>query len=202
MHLANTKNKYLFVIILSILIVMIGCSVKKHYKTLSIFFDGVPKPGSEKKQEEIKELSRKKTTQQRKIVEMVSRHPAFVERKCQECHNTRAVNFLQMKERVFCFKCHDRDDFAGAYVHGPVVGGGCLVCHLPHESQYKNLLKVQDSQMCFECHDKSDLTHKECLNNNEEEGKTCTGCHDPHTGDNRFFLVPGVTKSGIKENES
>ena len=203
MHLANTSSKYLSIIILSIFVVMMmGCSVKKHYKTLSIFFDGVPNPEAQKKEEEKKALSLKERPQPQKTVKMVSQHPAFVERKCNECHNTRAKNFLQMKTRVFCFKCHDRDEFDEAYVHGPVVGGGCLVCHLPHESQYKYLLKVEDSQMCFECHDRRDLVDIEPHRKSEGRKEICTRCHSPHSGDNRFFLVPGVAKTDINKNES
>jgi predicted CXXCH cytochrome family protein len=65
--------------------------------------------------------------------------------------------------------------------------GACLACHLPHESRYEGLLKSNVPQLCIDCHttwDKRDVKA-------HSKGKMCTQCHNPHAGNNRFFLEEG-----------
>lgn len=193
MHSAAIKNrnriKWIFVILL---LFFCACSVKKNYKVLSIFFDGVPNPNQPKKTEA------KKTENGSPVngingaaaetpqVVMLSRHPDFVEKNCKECHDIAKANLLKGKGRQLCFSCHDESDFGGVYVHGPIAGGGCTTCHLPHESQYESLLKNTGSQMCLDCHMQGDLSKIE--SHEEKEGRTCVQCHLPHAAGNRFFL--------------
>lgn len=163
-----------------------GCSVKKNYKALSFFFDGVPKPGEPGKEEKEPGTAAAKPTAHKPEtwVKMVSRHPAFAQRKCRECHSIKSLTFLKGKKAAFCFTCHRQEKFTGEFIHGPVAVGACLACHLPHESKYKRLLNLDVPGLCISCHvlwENRDLE-------SHSKGKTCTECHDPHAGDNRFLL--------------
>ncbi len=174
------------------LLFLCACSVKKNYKVLSVFFDGVPNPEEKKKTAVAKAengtpINSTGKTGRPEVKEVIrSSHPDFAERECKECHNIARANLLKGKGRLLCFSCHDKSEFGGVYVHGPIAGGGCSTCHLPHESKYESLLKNTGDQMCLDCHTPGDLTKIEP--HEEKEGRTCVQCHLPHTAGNRFFL--------------
>ena len=72
------------------------------------------------------------------------------------------------------------------YVHGPVVVSDCFFCHHYHNSIYAGVLIAESTDLCLRCHNGADLTkgaHHEAL-----DQSACTECHDPHVGDNRFFV--------------
>ncbi len=191
MPTVRTVSKYLSAALLFLFFFAgLSCSVKKNYKTLSFFFDGVPKPGTGEEQKTgqrepgpaapgkpgaIKPVSQ---------VKIVSSHPAYTQRKCRDCHNTQSISFLKEKKDRFCYTCHKQENYTGAYLHGPVAVGACLACHLPHESRYERLLKSNVPQICIDCHttwDKRDVKA-------HSKGNMCTQCHNPHAGSSRFFL--------------
>ena len=168
-----------------------SCSVKKNYKTLSFYFDGVPKPGTENKthrqEPDPTAPGKPGPVKQANQVKIVSIHPAYTQRKCRDCHNTQSISLLKEKKERFCYSCHKQENYTKDYLHGPVAVGACLACHLPHESKYERLLKSNIPQICLDCHttwDKQDVKA-------HSMGKMCTQCHNPHAGSSRFFLEEG-----------
>jgi predicted CXXCH cytochrome family protein len=179
------RNKTLFLIIIIILIVnWSGCSVKKNYKVLTFFFDGVPDPEKERKTTH-KQIPVKngKNKAPREVIILKSKHPDFVSNQCNKCHDKSATNYLITDEKKLCFTCHKSTEFSGGFVHGPVAVNSCLFCHFPHESKNESLLKKATDHMCFECHKKEDQHSL-----SDKNKGNCTHCHNPHTGKNRFFL--------------
>ncbi|MCK5056288.1 MAG: hypothetical protein KAT34_06510 [Candidatus Aminicenantes bacterium] len=184
MRSAAIGNKW---ILLFLFFLLTACSVKKNYKILSLVFDGVPKPGSEKKIIPANQPQKPgEIKREREVTVMLSSHPAFKERKCGDCHDTGRANLLKKERNDICYSCHKKEKFAGDYLHGPIAVGECLTCHLPHESKYERLLKSKDKKACFDCHDEADLTKIE--QHEEKEDRTCLSCHLPHAANNKFFL--------------
>jgi predicted CXXCH cytochrome family protein len=188
MHTVRTASKYISVILLFLFIfIWPGCSVKKNYKVLSFFFDGVPKPDQETQKDKDTDKTAPRTQESikpGKLVKIESRHQAYTERKCRECHNVKSIAFLKEKKAGLCFTCHKEEKYSGDYLHGPVAVGACLACHLPHESKYKQLLKLDVPALCIECHVTWDTRDVKA----HSKEKACTQCHDPHAGDNRSLL--------------
>ena len=118
-----------------------------------------------------------------------------------------------------CLLCHD--DFSkespgneGLWIHGPVAGGWCVMCHDPHASPYQSLLLERSIvNICSGCHRVEDLVavtpehRQEDAPGGDETGdqdlelkeagevekairvvEDCTGCHDPHRGSDRRML--------------
>lgn len=201
MHTVRTAGSVLFLIPLVLFLTLWpGCSAKKNYKTLSFFFDGVPKPGEKSKtggkkvQGPVLEKAPLKPENWDKII---SRHPPYAERKCKECHNTRSLNFIRGKKDRLCYTCHKKEKFVGDYLHGPVAVGACLACHLPHESKYDKLLKMDSPRLCTGCH--TTLVKRDIKSHGK--GKVCTQCHNPHAGSNRYFLEQPQEGKMMKMNE-
>lgn len=173
-------------ILVFFLLISVCCSPAKRYKILKVFFDGVPEPGTAKKEEEI---SRPKYSQlhiKKKAIPITSRHPDYFKNICDKCHDRTASNFLKAEKNRICFTCHQEDRFNSKFVHGPVAVRDCLACHLPHESPYKKLLKKKCNVLCLECHDIEDTP--EAKNHYISKKGDCVDCHDPHTSDSQFFI--------------
>ena len=210
MHSVITKARSKLLVIFLFIVLLPGCAGEKRYKVLSVFFDGVPKPGSAKEQTHGKakpgEVSGEKAApeQTRKVIQILSQHPDYKNHKCDKCHNRSASNFLRARSDRICFLCHKEKDFKGAFIHGPAAVSDCSICHLPHESQFDRLLITDSRKICLYCHQARDVAlnpvHAKLFNKNgtdpgqngQEHPKRCTNCHDPHKGDNRFFLKKGA----------
>lgn len=54
---------------------------------------------------------------------------------------------------ALCTGCHEAAMFEGKFVHAPVAGGLCTLCHDPHASDYARLLKKEPVAVCLDCHD-------------------------------------------------
>lgn len=54
---------------------------------------------------------------------------------------------------ALCMYCHDSAMFEGKFVHAPVAGGLCTLCHDPHASDHARLLKKEPVAVCLDCHD-------------------------------------------------
>jgi predicted CXXCH cytochrome family protein len=192
MRLGTIANKLLPAVLLLSLVTVTGCSVKKNQKLLNFFFDGVPTPeeiDARKNQDETAkpgDRARKKNRAApgKTWVKIKSRHPDFFKNVCNNCHNRSSSNFLKTEKKEICFSCHKQDRFEGRFVHGPVAVKQCLSCHFPHESQYEKLLRAKDADLCRMCHKKEHVSPPESC----DRSKKCTTCHDPHVGDNRFFV--------------
>jgi len=122
------------------------------------------------------------------------KHTKGEDETCFLCHDLGAdlvaVIDEQTESKNPCFKCHQDKikSFDQEYVHGPVAGGSCLICHASHGSDNEHLLNLPEDMLCFECHSdvekqvKALVVHQPFI-----EGK-CGECHDPHSTNNEWIL--------------
>lgn len=104
---------------------------------------------------------------------------------CNDCHGKGFS--VSRPEDSICYRCHDKQD-EGKFVHGPLAGGACAICHEPHGSSRKFFLKGDPLVICTSCHDQNlSRMHIEASKN-----KNCDKCHNPHSSDREFFLKLGV----------
>jgi predicted CXXCH cytochrome family protein len=129
---------------------------------------------------------------------------------CHRPHSSNYAPLLKNSMEKLCFSCHtDLGEYVGASKnrHGPVQTGDCTECHNVHGSKFTKLLvryypmnfyspyAPENYDLCFGCHNKEIAKNKstETLTNfrdvnynlhyfhvNNEKGRTCTACHDPH----------------------
>lgn len=128
------------------------------------------------------------------LKESFSKHTQGNNKTCLMCHqlssNLKAIIDEQNKEKNPCYKCHDDKikSFDREYVHGPIAGGSCMICHSMHGSKNEHHLNFPESMLCFECHDDVEeqinllTVHKPFMEGN------CVGCHDPHSTNNEWIL--------------
>jgi predicted CXXCH cytochrome family protein len=69
-----------------------------------------------------------------------------------------------------------------------VAVNGCLACHLYHKSEYPGVLVADAQTLCFHCHEEDAMRTDKHHATIEQD--RCIDCHDPHGGDDRFFLTP------------
>lgn len=107
---------------------------------------------------------------------------------CNECHAEKASEFRKRK-----------------YLHGPIAAGMCEVCHDSHGSAYPSQLKLPVNELCLSCHEEVRKTPHVVRTTTggghpvgdkpdpSPAGKgrlmSCISCHDPHSGDVRYFFV-------------
>jgi predicted CXXCH cytochrome family protein len=141
---------------------------------------------------------------------------AALERGCASCHagvtatdshTTQPKRQANAKPKAIvaaehCMDCHERKNFEGKFVHGPVTDGTCGACHDPHSSDNVGLLTMAPAKLCLDCHtaiskaphvvagftskghplgDRKDGTFADDM---LRPGKPfyCAGCHEPHAG--------------------
>jgi predicted CXXCH cytochrome family protein len=197
MRSVSTKTSSKIILVL-LLLALINCAAEKRYKVLTVFFDGVPKPGEKKEQEKTKsqeQTGRQTNKPQAEVIQIISRHPGYRDGKCNDCHDRSAANFLRTSRDTLCFTCHDQGDFQGAFVHGPVAVNDCLSCHLPHESRYAKLLIKKNEEICLYCHLGEDIAQNPAHSNTST---ACSRCHYAHAAANRFFLKNTALTPGGK----
>jgi predicted CXXCH cytochrome family protein len=115
-------------------------------------------------------------------------------RPCTGCHRIRqdltAESFETTGGENPCFQCHS--DKVGLleeeYVHGPVAGGACTICHDPHGSDYASTLVSPVPVLCETCHDQLSGENKPVQHYPFLRG-WCIDCHDPHATSNKWVLV-------------
>jgi predicted CXXCH cytochrome family protein len=168
-----------------------SCSSTNSYKTLSFFFDGVPKPDIEKTSQKLDSLaSADSTSLSQNIIlaqkPLVNYHPPFQEKECASCHDQSAMGKFINPQPELCYQCHD--DFKNTYkvLHGPVAGGQCTACHNPHQSENENLLTRTGQSLCLYCHESNLVMALE--EHKEIQDANCTDCHNPHGGENKYNL--------------
>jgi predicted CXXCH cytochrome family protein len=172
--------------------IAIGCAAtpEERYRTLSFFFDDVPLPESMRPPPAVEDLevvdSTRPQMSKRPTLRWVIHDPD-----CDECHTSRETQVAYADAPELCWDCHDRDDFAGEFEHGPFAVGACLQCHTPHKSQHASLLRLPPGEICIQCHDAT--TFAELEQHTETEGENCIGCHSPHSASLRYFLKPEST---------
>ncbi len=99
-------------------------------------------------------------------------------------------------------RCHS--DLATAkFIHGPIGGGICPICHNSGEAPRKALPPVHPAvriesaaRACLLCHEEiRALLELDSIHSPVEDGY-CIDCHDPHQSDSPYFLKfpPKITK--------
>lgn len=178
--------KYLFFLI--VMLIAINCSVKKHYKTLSFFFDGVPAPVADSiasiDSVNIGTLTDSATMSA--VKPEVFHHVPYQQHRCEICHDQTFMGQLIEPQPGLCYICHENLEDNYKTLHGPVAAGYCSECHSPHQSKNEKLLTETGEKLCFYCHD-ADLVKSADMHNISEETQ-CIVCHDPHGGENRFIV--------------
>jgi predicted CXXCH cytochrome family protein len=177
-------------LILGLVLQVVGCKTpEERHRLLTIFFDGVPPlypvepeplPG------EPEEGDTPQVARAAAVNSNASVHGPVAEKECDQCHSSRYSNQLKLERPELCWSCHDREDFAGAVVHGPFSAGFCQGCHDPHRSQYAYLLVSDEADLCLGCHEQSDLA--DIVDHRSGEGRLCQSCHDPHASDRKYML--------------
>lgn len=165
-----------------LLFLLFGCGpmTMAQYKTLSLFFDGVPNPEEE---EALKDRNAKGAGKVKQAAATYRMHGPYAARLCTACHQT-GTNALILPIEQLCFKCHVLQ-FDKKYVHGPVAAGGCKTCHDPHGSSFPYLLVSEARVFCFKCHSEKDIAKNEA---HKEVSEQCTACHDAHTSNELYLL--------------
>ncbi len=97
---------------------------------------------------------------------------------------------------VDCLMCHP--DLAAKKVKHAAVDMGCAGCHtavdasdVPHKMRNKvpKGLSGEQPELCYGCHDRTLFSKKTV---HAAVGMGCTGCHNPHSSDNRKLLAAAV----------
>lgn len=119
----------------------------------------------------------------------------MADKDCAFCHtkngDSRTERIIRKPPYEKCYSCHlDKiKSFNLEYVHGPVAGGSCAVCHDPHGSGFEYSLKNAEEILCFSCHSfTSEVKNLPQQHPPFANGK-CGRCHDPHATANRWVLV-------------
>jgi predicted CXXCH cytochrome family protein len=168
----------------SFLFIVLACNPQTSYKTLSIFFDGVPDPDKPNiadslAADSLDAQNTENITATKKSVSWII-HDAYSKETCGDCHDkSQAYKILEPLPEL-CYQCHD--DFSEQYeiLHAPLEDGECSECHNPHKSKNAALLIAPPKKICFGCHDFEDIKENEA--HEDIEPGDCLDCHNPHGG--------------------
>jgi len=163
--------------------VVAGCTATSRHKALTTFFDGVP---PQKPAAGTSPLAPDSAASGPAAAAppAYKEHAPFAAKACDACHDRAATNALVAPKEELCARCHEMT-LDVKYVHGPLVSGGCLVCHEPHRSRYDYLLVAEPSSFCFRCHDRAALS---AIDEHQSPDVDCTACHNAHGSDQKYFL--------------
>lgn len=175
-----------------------ACSVERHHRVLSFFFDGVPDPNAPAPEPEPTAASVSLPAASATSAEPSgSLHPPVRDRLCHQCHQIpeRAPGagwqaglpeLLAPREQL-CRRCHEPP--SAAHVHGPAGAQRCDLCHESHQSAFPHLLRVERQEgLCRSCH-QGELF----LTSTQHEAyapRDCIACHDPHGSEQAALLRP------------
>lgn len=170
------------------LAVLAACAGKNRHEVLSFFFDGVPPPGGFPPASstlggptpDVAGASGPAAAPQQFFP-----HTPYRESKCEGCHDATSGQLVRPIQEGLCLTCHARLVEEKQLVHGPVAVGDCALCHHYHGSPNQYMLLADPIKTCLNCHDLADLSTGE---HHVQADRACTDCHDPHGGDNRFFV--------------
>jgi predicted CXXCH cytochrome family protein len=168
---------------------------EQRYQVLSFFFDGVPSPITAEGPKAVADAE--PAAALARMLEPSRAdwavHDPYTEDSCGECHDAGFSNRLIVSKDELCWTCHDREDYPGKVVHGPMQSGHCDGCHNPHRSPFENLLVREPETLCQECHDETTFVAFE--EHRAEQGEDCLECHDPHAASREYLLREGVGES-------
>ena len=182
------KIKYVFIAMAFSLIWLISaCS----YKTLSVFFDGVPNPADPLI---IASNYTSNPTESDRIIEVnamkagpdMNYHMPYLDKACTACHDENLIGKFILPEPDLCYQCHVDFKTTYAVLHVPVEMGECTSCHSPHMAEARKLLLKAGQKLCLGCHDGGDVMK---LESHDGIGETdCIECHNPHGGSESNLL--------------
>ena len=181
------------VLIVAVICLLSGCDPLTRYKISTTVFDGAPSlpPAAEycrdyheKAMAEEREAEVKKKANDQ--LQTASAHPPYVEKRCDGCHDKTTDSGFVAPRAELCSVCH-KNFLKGELGHGPAVVGACLSCHVPHDSKFPRLLKKPVNELCAGCHLEGRLS-KSLHDKVFSKGIVCTDCHDPHSGNTKYFL--------------
>jgi len=132
---------------------------------------------------------------------------------CVQCHSLQSTPKYSIVKRdaALCFDCHkdkqkEFKDFK--FLHGPVAGDMCEICHDPHSSENPEQLLQPVNKLCLSCHEQVAAgIHVIALGDGSshpiadktdpsERGRgrelSCISCHNPHGGAARYYYVTGT----------
>ncbi len=176
------------------LLALSGCDAGSRHAFLSAVFEGYPRlpPKGEYCAEPDTDVSAIANSPQTsaKTPEPAARtrseHLPYAEKNCSGCHDWETTTGLRVPPQRLCFVCHP--DFSReGMIHGPVAVGECLACHKPHHSTNPALLVYPKDQVCEACH-KEDRQAEGMHARVRQKDLVCVDCHDPHFGDQKYFL--------------
>jgi predicted CXXCH cytochrome family protein len=172
-----------------------GClSPEREHRVLTFFLDGVPPlevatelpPPGELQAFADLTASAPLVTAPKPRAPQFYLHVPYAEKECEECHEDRFSNRLVAQEEELCWECHDKEDFPGEVVHGPMAAGDCGGCHDPHKSRYPYMLFDSGPALCMQCHDQETFPGSE--EHRVDQGEDCVGCHNPHAAGRAYLL--------------
>lgn len=183
-HAAITAGGCVVIMVCSL--VWMGCSIEKHYSTLSFFFDGVPNPEAK-----ARAAAAAGVTPDLRNSPTYSLHKPYAEEQCNECHADQLK--ITNRDSEMCLKCHQDEPSKFPKMHGPVAAGACLWCHSPHESAQAHLMRKPARDVCMQCHDRTMLSLDRVPAHGDEK-ISCIDCHSGHGGNASMFLKEGVSR--------
>lgn len=151
------------------------------YRVLGFFIDGLTPP--EKDKDAGGKVSAEAPGSKKEALGY-REHGPYAANLCGACHVQTGSNQLIMPVEELCQNCHVLN-LKKKKVHGPVVTGGCKVCHDPHASPYRFLLVSESKDFCYYCHSRTDIEKRE-VHRKTDVG--CTYCHEAHASDNEYLL--------------
>ena len=163
---------------------LIGCGDSgAQYRVLSVFFEGVPKPGQESVPPTGGAPGGVVAAPPQPAIFY---HAAYENRLCLPCHSEPGYQVSPAK--TACGACHKAyfQVQSNEWQHGPVAVGQCGFCHLPHTSPYPHLLTRPVPDLCFQCHDRHTLAKPYHATTGNQ---SCTACHDSHMAGNRKLMI-------------
>jgi predicted CXXCH cytochrome family protein len=140
----------------------------------------------------------------RNVIDKASRqHSTTTNRQCLACHQQFVqpwrIGFPTGKLEDTCFTCHTSKEAwrSRKHIHGPMLAGGCTLCHNPHGDDHRYQLWAEGSvALCIACHsDKEELMDKERpvrFVHGIIHGPGCVACHDPHASNHQFLLHKSI----------
>jgi len=177
---SSAKWVVFFFILVFLFSCVYGCEPRTQYKVLSFVFDGVPDPD---KPVEGGQTGGNGNGKARVARSTYREHGPFAAKMCEGCHE-RSTNVLIMPVEKLCLNCHTLQ-LDKKFIHGPVVSGGCKVCHDPHGSAFPFLLVSDPRTFCYYCHSEKDVARNEV---HQGVTEACTICHNAHMSDNNYLL--------------
>lgn len=180
----------------ALLLTCAACSVERHHRILSFFFDGVPDPNAPTSAPVPEPLGAPVVASIAPEPEQhASLHPPVRDRLCHQCHmlpeRTAGAGWqaglpeLVAPREELCRRCHAPPE--GPHVHGPAGAQRCDLCHESHQSPFPHLLRVERQEtLCRSCH-QGELF----LTSAAHEAyapRDCIECHDPHASAIPFLL--------------